>query len=173
MAARYIPHDRFLSQPARPRGRCGRLNSVRASVLTVRAGPRYIQQSATSWLRLVHRAPPGAFPHYPPEPARLLTTRHGPGETAANPYSQSWINQPATDLRGMLGMSIRLRFAGGLLALGSGAFVLAATTPSAAAAPNRRVVQQVHATDQNASTGCGSSRTQNVRQARNYRVAVR
>jgi len=111
--------------------------------------------------------------HYPPEPARLLTTRHGPGEIAANPYSQSWINQPATDLRGMLGMSIRLRFAGGLLTLGAGAAVLAATTPAAAAPPKRQVAQQVHVTDQNASTVCGSSRTQNVRQATNYRVAVR
>jgi hypothetical protein len=75
-------------------------------------------------------------------------------------------------LRGMLGMSIRLRFAGGLLALGSVAAVLAATTPAAAAAPRRQVVQQVHATDQNASTVCGSG-TQNVRQVTNYRVAAR
>jgi hypothetical protein len=95
----------------------------------------------------------------PLETCTVLTISHGPGETVI-------------DLRGMLGMSLRLRFAGGLLGLASGAAVLAAATPSSAAVATRQVVHQVHAIDRNVPAVCKIG-TQSARQDINYRVMVR
>jgi hypothetical protein len=70
-------------------------------------------------------------------------------------------------------MSVRLRFTGGLLALASGTVGLAVVTPSSAALPGGRVIQQGHATGGEASAVCAGSRTQSVHRDTNYRVAMR
>ena len=69
-------------------------------------------------------------------------------------------------------MSTRLRFTGGMLALASGAAVLAVATPSNATSAKRPNVHEVRATDQNRSTGCSRDGTQKVRQPTNYRTIV-
>ena len=69
-------------------------------------------------------------------------------------------------------MSIRLRFTGGMIALASGAAVLAAATPSDAAAAKRPSVLEVRATDQNRSTGCNGDRVQAAPKPTNYRTIV-
>ena len=68
-------------------------------------------------------------------------------------------------------MSIRLRFTGGMLALASGAAVLAVATPSNATSAKRPSARVVRA-DQNRSTGCSRDGTQKVRQPTNYRTIV-
>ena len=69
-------------------------------------------------------------------------------------------------------MSIRLRFTGGMLALASGAAVLAVATPSNATSAKRPNVHEVRATDQNRSTGCSGDRIQAAPKPTNYRTIV-